>query len=120
MGTSFWVIAIAILLLSLGIIFYSIIHSKSRYDKWQKVVVVLFGISLCATGYVLFSPVTGLYDNTLSLWQYWTNDQLKFLSFLASKEVADGLAMRKTLIWPCFIADALCIYAYIKLGKKDE
>lgn len=122
---SFWVIAIIVILLVYIVIWFvkkhresSTEHTELYYKKWKYAVVIIFCAFLCATGYLLFSPAGGLYTGTMSLWDYWTNDILNLLSSAASNEVIDGLTTRKILIWPCFITDAICIYAYIMLDKK--
>ncbi len=128
-GNLFWVIAVALVLIACLIINLIIQRkkkgtesaeerAKSYYERWQHTVVVLFGFLLCATAYLLFSPAGGLYTDTITLWEYWTNDLLQMLAFAASDNVTHGLTLRRILIWPCFLADAACIYAYIMLDKK--
>lgn len=88
------------------------------YEKRQNLMVVVFGILISLTLYLLFCPVGGPFSGTLSLWDYYTSDILRIFSAFASDGIQSGLTWRRIVIWPCIIGDIVCIYAYVSLNKK--
>jgi hypothetical protein len=92
----------------------------NKYGKWQSFVVVLFGLLITATMYILFCPIGGLYSGTMTLWEYYTNDLYQLLTAFSGSDFLDALTWRRIMIWPCVIGDIACMYAYVKLNKKIE
>ncbi len=93
---------------------------KNKYAKAIYVLDIIFGLLVGATIYVLFCPIGGIGSDTISLWDYYTNDIYQIFSAMSGDSFKEALTLRKILIWPCAIGDIACIYTYFQLIRKAK